>query len=73
MLRSKETSFIKHLKVIGDLETMFPLCNFNFVYFKVCFMLKFVFSMSNATTDDCGQVPYETGCLVESLSVLKKD
>ena len=44
---------------------MFPLCNF--VYFKVCFMLKFVFSMSNVTTDDCGQVPYELiGCLVES-------
>ena len=23
--------------------------------------------MSNETTDDCGQVPYETGCLVKSL------
>ena len=26
--------------------------------------------MKNETTDDCGQVPYETGCLVERL---KKD
>ena len=51
---------------------MFPLCNF--VYFKVCFMLKFVFSMSNVTTDDCGQVPYETGCLVRSyFQALNKD
>ena len=50
---------------------MFPLCNF--VYFKVCFMLKFVFSMSNVTTDDCGQVPYETGRLVESFPGLNKE
>ena len=36
-------------------------------------MFKFVFSMSNETTDDCEQVPYETVCLVENCPGLNKD
>ena len=47
---------------------MFPLSNFVYLY-----MLKFVYSMSIETTDDCGQDPYETGCLVESFPGLNKD
>ena len=48
---------------------MFPLRNFVYLY-----MFCFVNSMSNETTDDCGQVPYETGCLVKSLfQALNKD
>ena len=51
----------------GELGTMFPLSNFVYLY-----MLKFVYSMSIETTDDCGQDPYETGCLVESFPGLIK-
>ena len=40
---------------------MFPFSNF--VYLN---MLSLSYSMSNETTDDCGQVLYETGCLVKS-------
>ena len=47
---------------------MFPLSNFVYLY-----MLKFVYSMSIETTDDCGQDPYETGCLVETFPGLNKD
>ena len=36
-------------------------------------MLKFVFFMSNETTDDCGQVPFEIGCLLQSFPGLNKD
>ena len=52
----------------GELGTMFPLSNFVYLY-----MLKFVYSMSIETTDDCGQDPYETGCLVESFPGLNKE
>ena len=41
---------------------MFPLSNFVYL-----FRVMFVFSMSIETTDDCGQDPYETGCLVETF------
>ena len=47
---------------------MFPLSNFVYLY-----VLKFVYSMSIETTDDCGQDPYEKGCLVESFPGLNKD
>ena len=48
--------FKKYLKVKGELGTMFLLSNFVYLY-----VLKFVYSMSIKTTDDCGQDPYETG------------
>ena len=45
----------------------------NFVILFICtYILKFVFSMSIETTDDCGEDPYETGCLVESYPGLIK-
>ena len=51
---------------------MFPLSNF--VYLYVCvIVLKFVYSMSIESTDDCGPDPYETGCLVESFPGLNKE
>ena len=46
---------------------MFPLSNFVYL-----FSFMFVFSMSIETTDDCGQDPYETGCLVETFPGLIK-
>ena len=46
---------------------MFPLRNF--VYLDIIY---FVYSMSNETTDDCGQAPYEKSCLVESFPGLIK-
>ena len=50
---------------------MFPLRNFVYLH---KYMYVFVNSMSNETTDDCGQVPYEKGCLVKSLfQALNKD
>ena len=48
---------------------MFPFSNF--VYLN---MLSLFYSMSNETTDDCGQDPYETGCLVKVyFQALNKD
>ena len=58
----EEAPFKKYLKVKGELGTMFPFSNFVYLY-----MFKFVYSMSIETTDDCGQDPYETGCLVETV------
>ena len=44
-----------------ELSNLSNLSNFVYLY-----MLKFVYSMLIETTDD----PYETGCLVESISGL---
>ena len=46
---------------------MFPLSNFVYL-----FRVMFVFSMSFETTDECGNAPYETGCLVETYPGLIK-
>ena len=46
---------------------MFPLSNVVYL-----FRVMFVFSMSFETTDECGNSPYETGCLVVTFPGLIK-
>ena len=50
---------VKHVPLTTSEQSTCPQCP---LYLN---MLSLSYSMTNETTDDCGQAPYETGCLVE--------